>query len=134
MIEQTLAQLLASVKHVRTIRDLLFFFDAVLSPQELAQIPKRLECLKRIAQGHGYKKIINEVKVSAGTIARASNTFKSLQKVNPRWWVNFKKMHGVATEEYKDVFAEMGIFTDSNEKRKYMRRMRSRMDQVDDER
>jgi len=125
MIDSVLYQLLAAFRHVKTIRDMLFFLEALFSPKELAQIPKRLEVLKRVAEGEAHRKIAQEAKVSISTVTRASNVYKALQKQNPRWWVEFKQRNCIPTEEFKDVFAELGVFRNWKEKQKWQKRFKN---------
>jgi len=122
MIDPVLNQLLAAFRHVKTIRDMKFFCEVLFSPKELAQIPKRLEVLKRVANGEAYKKISEELKVSICTIARASNLYKAIQKENLRWWIEFKQRKGIPTEEFKDFWAELGVFTSYRERKKWEKR------------
>ena len=99
MINQSLISFSSAFKHIRTIREISFFLTALLTPQEVIQIPKRLEALKMIAEGRDRRKIAEDLKISTSTVSKMANIFADLESENPLWWTNFKNRHGIFVKQ-----------------------------------
>ena len=100
MIDPILIRFSVAFKHIRTIRETCYFLRAILTPQEIEQIPKRLECLRMIGEGEQRRKIAKNLKISTSTVTKMANIFGFLEFENPLWWTNFKKRHGIFVRNY----------------------------------
>lgn len=90
MVNFPLIKLSAMFKHIKTIRDVAEFLEAILSPRELGQLQKRIELLERAAEGEDRRKIAKDLKISTSTVSRGVSVFRALEKENPKWWREFK--------------------------------------------
>jgi len=60
-------------------RALCAFFEAILTPKELGEIPTRLQIVKMLKQGVSQRKIVDKLGVGVATVTRGS---KEIQKGN----------------------------------------------------
>ena len=78
-LKQRLNQFLSEVANKKNKEELKSFFEAILTPEELKEIPTRLEIVKMLKTGISQKKISKALGVGIATITRGS---KELSKGN----------------------------------------------------
>lgn len=91
MMDLLLQQFLGQIQNNGSKVELISFFKTVLTPKELAQLPKRLEVLKQLNSGIRQRDIAKNLNVSIGMVTRGSNAMKILEEKKPDWWEKFKK-------------------------------------------
>lgn len=72
MKKQYMDQLIQILLSLKTERDVTAFLDAILTPKELDEIPKRLEIIKLLKQGMPQKEISKTLGVGIATVTRGS--------------------------------------------------------------
>ena len=71
---QILVKTLLSIKTENQMQE---FLEGILTPQELVEIPTRLQIVKKLKEGVSQQKIAKELGVGVATVTRGS---KELQK------------------------------------------------------
>lgn len=77
MTNKSLQHFITTIKNISTEKDLLTFFEGILTPEEIKEIPQRLEIVRRLQQGIPQRTIANDLKVGIATVTRGS---KEVQK------------------------------------------------------
>lgn len=79
MVEEKkyLDQLIRTLLQTKTRSEMLNLLEGILTPQELLEIPTRLEIVKRLKEGIPQQRIAKDLKVGVATVTRGS---KELQK------------------------------------------------------
>lgn len=69
--------LIDTVLSIKTKKELKDFLEGILTPQELDEIPTRLQIIKKLKKGIPQQQIAKELQVGVATVTRGS---KELQK------------------------------------------------------
>lgn len=69
--------LIDTILSIKTRKEMLEFLRGIFTPQELEEIPTRLQIVKRLKQGISQQKIAQELNVGVATVTRGS---KEIQK------------------------------------------------------
>ena len=69
--------LIDTLLSIKTKKEMLNFLLGILTPQELGEIPNRLQIVKKLKQGTSQHQIAQELKVGIATVTRGS---KEIQK------------------------------------------------------
>jgi len=77
--EEQLKEFIKQVLSYNDKTDLRSFFEAILTPKELAEIPTRLQIVKMLKQGLPQREIAEKLGVGVATVTRGS---KEIQKGN----------------------------------------------------
>ncbi len=77
--EEQLNEFISQVLSYKDKSALRTFFEAILTPKELAEIPTRLQIVKMLKQGIAQREIADKLGVGVATVTRGS---KELQKGN----------------------------------------------------
>ncbi|MBI2332407.1 MAG: helix-turn-helix domain-containing protein [Chloroflexi bacterium] len=72
-----LDELVQAVLSIKTKSEMQDFFEGILTPQELVEIPNRLAIVKMLKKGVSQHKIAEKLHVGIATVTRGS---KELQK------------------------------------------------------
>ncbi len=72
-----LDNLVTELLSIKTPEDMVEFLRGILTPQELEEIPVRLEIVKMLKKGVPQHQIAKELKIGVATVTRGS---KELQK------------------------------------------------------
>ena len=77
MTRQNLSKLIDHLLQIKTEKEMLEFLKGILTPQELNEIPTRLQIIKMLKQEVPQHQIAKELNVGVATVTRGS---KELQK------------------------------------------------------
>lgn len=77
MKSRYLDELVQAVLSIKTHSEMQDFFEGILTPQELVEIPNRLAIVKMLKSGVSQHKIAEKLRVGIATVTRGS---KELQK------------------------------------------------------
>lgn len=77
MTKKYLNQLADTFLTLKSQKEVTEFLEGILTPQELIEIPRRLEIVRRLKQGVTQRKIANGLGVGIATVTRGS---RELQK------------------------------------------------------
>lgn len=61
---------------LKTEKEMLAFLDGLFTPQELEEIPRRLEIIKLLKQGVPQQQIAEKLGVGVATVTRGSKELK----------------------------------------------------------
>lgn len=75
--ESDLNFLIETFLAIKTKKEMLTFLQGILTPQELEEIPTRLQIVKKLKQGIAQHQIAKELNVGVATVTRGS---KEIQK------------------------------------------------------
>lgn len=76
MNKKLFQQFIATVSSLKTEEDFTRFFEAILSPNELKEIPTRLELVRLLKKGVSQREIAKTLKVGIATVTRGSIELK----------------------------------------------------------
>lgn len=79
MNKKYLDQLISTLLKIDTSKEMEAFLNSILTPKERAEIPVRLEIVKRLKEGYSQHKIAQDLGVGIATVTRGS---KELQQGN----------------------------------------------------
>jgi len=69
--------LIETMLAIKTKKEMLAFLQGILTPQELEELPTRLQIVKKLKQGIAQHQIAQELGVGVATVTRGS---KEIQK------------------------------------------------------
>lgn len=73
---------------VKTEKELESFLHAMLTPQEIDDLPKRMAIFKMLAQGVPHHTIAKRLKVGVATVTRGSQEMQRGNIQKTAWWQN----------------------------------------------
>lgn len=76
MESEYLEDLVNAVLHLKSKKEVLDFLYGILTPQELEQIAKRLQIVKKLKQGITQREIAEALGVGIGTVTRGSRELR----------------------------------------------------------
>lgn len=87
-------ELLESLLAVKTKQEMEAFLMGILTPQELADLPKRLEIFKMLKVGIPQHEIAKKLGVGVATVTRGSLELQrgNIQKTG--WWRSLSTLRG----------------------------------------
>lgn len=87
-------ELLESLLQVKTKDEMEAFLLGILTPQELADLPRRLEIFKMLKAGIPQHEIAKKLGVGVATVTRGSHELQrgNIQKTG--WWRSLSKLGG----------------------------------------
>ncbi|HVA96823.1 MAG TPA: Trp family transcriptional regulator [Candidatus Acidoferrales bacterium] len=86
-----LIELLFSVQSKKEMEALL---RAILTPQELEELPKRLMIFEQLKKGTPQHEIAKKIGVGVATVTRGSLEIQRGQIQKTSWWQNLSQMRG----------------------------------------
>ena len=72
----TINQLIETILSLKTKDQMENLLLGILTPQELEQLPVRLEVVKRLKKGHPQRKIADDLGVGIATVTRGATEIK----------------------------------------------------------
>ena len=87
-------ELLESLLAVTTKGEMEAFLNSILTPQELADLPKRLEIFKMLKAGIPQHEIAKKLGVGVATVTRGSHELHRGQIQQTGWWRNLSELSG----------------------------------------
>jgi len=76
MNQMYLTELLSIIQAKNNNQDLQAFLEAILTPKELEEIPKRLQIVKMLKAGVSQREIAEKLGVGIATVTRGSKELK----------------------------------------------------------
>ena len=77
MISKSLNELIETLLHIKSKEEMVDFLRGILTPQELDEIPTRLQIVKMLKKGMPHHAIAEKLGVGVATVTRGS---KEIQK------------------------------------------------------
>ena len=90
----TLQDLQGSFLQVKSKKEMEALLRAILTPQELEELPKRLEIFKQLKKGISQHEIANKIGVGVATVTRGSLELQRGHIQKTSWWRNLASMRG----------------------------------------
>jgi TrpR family trp operon transcriptional repressor len=87
-------ELLESLLAVKTKGEMESFLSGLLTPQELADLPKRLEIFKMLKAGIPQHEIAKKLGVGVATVTRGSHELQRGQIQQTGWWRSLSELSG----------------------------------------
>jgi len=75
-MDKYLKNLAKKLLELKTEKEMLAFLDGLFTPQELEEIPRRLEIIKLLKQGVPQHQIAEKLGVGVATVTRGSKELK----------------------------------------------------------
>ncbi len=94
MKEATLEDLIASLLQAKSKKEMEALVRAILTPQELEELLKRLEIFKQLKKGISQHKIADKIGVGVATVTRGSLELQRGQIQKTSWWRNLTPTRG----------------------------------------
>lgn len=85
-------ELLDSLLLIKTKEEMEAFLVSILTPQELAELPKRLEIFKMLKAGIPQHEIAKKLGVGVATVTRGSHELQRGQIQKTSWWHNLSSL------------------------------------------
>lgn len=88
MEKDLLSQLSQEIVIMKTKEEVVNFFEAILTPKEIREIPKRLLIIKLLKSGMPQQEIAKKLKVGIATVTRGSKELAkgSFDSISPSGW------------------------------------------------
>jgi len=87
-------ELLESFLNVKSKKELDALLHALFTPQELEELPKRLEIFKQLKKGTPQHDIAKKVGVGIATVTRGSHEIQRGYIQKTSWWQSLTPMGG----------------------------------------
>lgn len=87
-------ELLESLLQIKSKEEMEAFLVSILTPQELAELPKRLEIFKMLKAGIPQHEIAKKLGVGVATVTRGSHELQRGQIQKTGWWRDLSSLRG----------------------------------------